>query len=122
MAAGGALGALLRLAVAEALPTSPRSWPTATFVTNLLGAFLLGVLLEVLARRGPDTGHRRTVRLALGTGLLGAFTTYSTLATEAVLLGRDGRPGLAVAYGTASALGGLASAAVGITVVARWRR
>lgn len=122
VAAGGAVGAPLRYALAQALPTAPGGWPTATFVTNLLGAFLLGVLLEALARHGPDDGARRVVRLGLGTGVLGAFTTYSTLATETVLLGRDGHPTLAVTYGLASAVAGYAAAAAGIGLAALGHR
>jgi CrcB protein len=118
VAVGGAIGAPLRYALARVLPTAPQGWPTATFVTNLLGAFLLGVLLEGLARLGPDTGARRVVRLGVGTGILGAFTTYSTLATEAVLLGRAGRPGLAVVYGLVSAVAGYGAAAAGIGLAA----
>ena len=122
VAAGGAVGAPLRYALARTLPTAPGAWPTATFVTNLLGAFLLGVLLEALARLGPDAGPRRVVRLGLGTGVLGAFTTYSTLATEAVLLDRDGHPALAVAYGLASAVAGSAAAAAGVGLAALGHR
>lgn len=122
VAAGGAIGAPLRYALASALPSASQGWPTATFVTNLLGALLLGVLLEGLARLGPDAGARRVVRLGVGTGVLGAFTTYSTLATEAVLLGRDGRPGLAVAYGLLSAVAGYGAAAAGIGLAALGHR
>ena len=122
VAAGGAIGASLRYALARALPTAPGGWPTATFLTNLLGAFLLGVLLEALARIGPDAGARRIIRLGVGTGVLGAFTTYSTLATEGVLLGRDGHLGLAVGYGLTSALAGYGAAAAGIGVAALGHR
>ncbi len=122
VAVGGAVGAPLRYALARALPTAPQGWPTATFVTNLLGAFLLGVLLEGLARLGSDAGVRRVVRLGVGTGLLGAFTTYSTLATETVLLGRHGRPGLAVVYGLVSAVAGYCAAAAGIGLAALGHR
>ena len=122
VAAGGAVGAPLRYGLAKALPAAAGRWPMATFVTNLLGAFLLGVLLEGLARVGPDDGYRRVIRLGVGTGLLGAFTTYSTLATEAVLLGRDGDPGLAVAYGLVSAVAGYGAAAAGIGLSALGHR
>jgi CrcB protein len=122
VAAGGAVGAPLRFGLAKALPAAPGAWPMATFVTNVLGAFLLGVLLEGLTRVGPDDGYRRVIRLAVGTGLLGAFTTYSTLATEAVLLGRDGDAGLAVAYGLVSAMAGYGAAAAGIGLSALGHR
>lgn len=121
VAVGGAVGALLRHGVAEALPTDPGTFPTATFVTNLSGAFLLGVLLEALARLGPDAGTRRLVRIAVGTGALGAFTTYSTLAVEVTVLGRAGHGGLGAGYGLLSAAAGFAAAAAGIALGARRR-
>ncbi len=58
----------------------------------------------------------------MGTGLLGALTTYSTLATKAVLLARDGRPGLAVWYGLASVTAGFVAAAAGIGLAALGHR
>lgn len=116
VALGGALGTTLRYALAPALPPDGGAFPTATFVTNVSGAFLLGMLLEALVRLGPDVGTRRLVRLALGTGVVGAFTTYSTLAVEITVLGRDGHAGLGVGYGLLSALAGFAAAAAGIAV------
>ena len=116
--AGGALGATARYAIALARPTPPDGWPWDTFVTNLFGAFALGALLETLARAGPDTGRRRAVRLGVGAGFLGAFTTYSTLAVEADLLVRDHRPGLGVAYLLLSAAAGVAAAWAGIVAAA----
>ena len=74
---------------------------------NLTGAFLRGVLLEALIRRGPDEGRRRTIRLAAGTGFMGAFTTYSTLATEAVHLGTTNHLTGAVLYAVLSLVGGV---------------
>ena len=118
VAAGGAVGAPLRYAVSRLLPSAPGHWPTATFVTNVAGSFLLGMLLEGLARRGPDAGRRQVLRLALGTGVLGAFTTYSTLAAEVVLLGRGGGTGLALAYGLTSAVAGALAEAAGIALSA----
>lgn len=118
MFAGGVAGTLLRLALATALPGS--RFPLATWLTNVSGALVLGALLEALLRRGPDTGARRAARLGLGSGLLGAFTTYSTLAVEADLLVRDGHVALAVAYAVGSAVAGLAAAALGVALVRRW--
>lgn len=115
---GGAAGALLRYGLAEALPAS--RFPLATFVTNVSGALALGVLLEVLAAR-PDEGRARLLRLGLGSGLLGAFTTYSTLAVDGVLLVRDGHTALAAAYALGSVVLGLLAAAASIAAVRRWR-
>lgn len=113
---GGAVGALLRHAVTQLLPVSPDGFPTATFLTNLSGSFALGLLLERLAASGRDSER---AKLLLGTGLLGAFTTYSTLAVEVVLLGRHGHVGLGLVYALGSAVLGVAAAAAGVVVGAR---
>lgn len=117
--AGGLLGTPARYGVAQLWPARTGGWPTGTFVANLVGAFLLGALLEVLARHGDDTGRRRLLRLGLGTGFLGSFTTYSALAVESDLLVRAHRPGLAVTYGLATVVAGLALSAAGIAVAGR---
>lgn len=118
---GGAVGAACREALSLAFPDVD-GVPVALFGINLLGAFLLGVLLEGLARRGPDVGRRRVVRLTLGTGVLGGFTSYSSLATGVVLLLQDGRWGIGVGYAVATVLlGGLMTWA-GMAVSALVRR
>lgn len=111
--AGGILGTLARFGLENAIPTL-HGWPLPTLIINLAGAFLLGVLLEALLRRGADQGVRRTIRLAVGTGFMGAFTTYSTLATEAVHLGASNQVGGAVLYAVLSLLGGVLASTVGI--------
>ncbi len=112
---GGAAGTAARFGLATAVPASGL-WPTSTFVANLLGAFLLGVLLEALVGRGPETPGARRVRLALGTGALGGFTTFSALAIEVERLAAQGEWGLALAYGLVSVAGGFVCALVGVRV------
>lgn len=119
---GGCLGTLSRYGIGLALTNSDGSWPVATFMVNLIGAFVLGLLLEALAKRGPDEGDRRIVRLGVGTGFLGAFTTYSALAVDTDLLMRSSKPGLAVLYLGLSVLGGLIFAAIGIQTAAFHRK
>lgn len=101
VALGGTAGTAAREALSLALPPVG-GVPTTILGINLLGAFLLGFLLDALARRGPDAGGRRGLRLLLGTGFLGGFTTHSALAADsAVLLGGSAiGPGLAYALGT----------------------
>ncbi len=111
--AGGAAGTALRAAVALAVPTLA-GVPVATIAINVVGAFTLGLLLGVLGRRGDDTGRRRLVRLALGTGVLGGFTTYSTLAVDTATLLTAGRLAEGLAYGVGTVLAGLAAAAAGV--------
>jgi fluoride exporter len=117
--AAGAVGTALRLAAAAALPHPPEGWPLGTLLVNLVGAACLGALLVGLLRRGPDDGARRVLRVVVGAGLLGGFTTTSALALEtAALLGR-GQTTTAVGYALVSLVGGLALAAAGGAVTAR---
>ncbi|HKU01906.1 MAG TPA: CrcB family protein [Arthrobacter sp.] len=114
---GGIVGALARYGVSSVLP-APGGWPLPTLVINLAGAFLLGALLEALVRRGPDAGRLRLVRLLVGTGFLGAFTTYSTLAVEATTLFSAGRSADTVLYVGASVVAGALATVAGIRLAA----
>lgn len=113
VAVGGTLGTAAREALSLAIPPI-NGIPFAIFGINVLGAFLLGVLLDALVRRGEDHGLRRNLRLLLGTGLLGGFTTYSALATDTAALLGGGTPGIAVLYSLATVLIGAAATWVGI--------
>lgn len=112
---GGVFGALARYGLSTVLP-SPGGWPLPTLIINMAGAFLLGVLLEALVRRGPDAGRLRAARLLAGTGFIGAFTTYSTLALETNTLLGSGRPADALVYLAATLLGGALATVAGIRV------
>ncbi|MUK03061.1 CrcB family protein, partial [Vibrio cholerae] len=116
---GGTAGTLARFGLAELVP-APAGLPLGVLLINVTGAFALGVLLEALARRGADEGGRRTVRLLVGTGFLGGFTTYSALAVDAALLAGSGRTGEGIAYLVVSVLVGLAAAAAGVVVGRRF--
>ncbi len=118
VAMGGAVGAAGRYELLQAFPVHPGRFPLTTAAINVVGAFLLGVLLEWLTR------HRSLdhwARWLIGIGGLGAFTTFSALAVELALLARDGHVVLAVGYATASLVAGVAAALLGL-VVAGWRR
>ena len=120
VAVGGTIGTAAREAISTAFPAQQGvSW--AVFWINVAGALLLGLLLEHLARRGADTGHRRTMRLLLGTGVLGGFTTYSTLATSTAVLFRDGRGLDGTGYALLTVLSGAVATGVGIAVAGRIR-
>lgn len=95
--AGGTLGAASREGITLALP-SLGDFPIAIFLVNVVGAFLLGLLLETLTRRGVASHRAAQLRAMLGTGFCGGFTTYSALAVDTVLLGGGGQLGLALVY------------------------
>jgi CrcB protein len=113
VALGGMAGSLARYGVERLLGTSD-GLPVGTLTVNLVGAFVLGVLLEGLATRGSDVGHRRAVRLLVGTGFLGGFTTYSALAVETDGLLRDGRVALALLYVLTTVVVGLMASLAGV--------
>ena len=114
---GGVVGTLARYAVGEVV--APWGvWPAATFCVNISGAFVLGVLLEALGRRGSDVGTRQRLRLLIGTGFLGAFTTYSALAVETSVLVRDGSAPVALGYAAGSVVVGFLAAMLGIWTAA----
>jgi len=117
VALGGAAGTAARVAITLAVP-SVGAFAVATFAINVVGAFLLGMLLEVLARRGPDAGRLRSIRLLLGTGFLGGFTTYSALATDTAML-TGGDTGTALAYSLGTLLIGGVATWAGILIGSR---
>lgn len=121
IATGGAIGTAAREGLTLAFPAVD-GVPFAILGVNLVGAFLLGLLVEALARRGPDTGRRRTVRLTLGTGVLGGFTTYSALSTDTALLLLDGRWTVGTAYALGSVVIGAGMTVAGIVVAAAHHR
>lgn len=112
---GGATGTLARWGVGVVVPHVD-GVPLGTAAVNLVGAFLLGALLEHLAGRGPDVGRRRALRVTLGTGFCGGFTTYSALANDTDVLLRTGLVGHAIGYALGTVLVGLVAAALGIAV------
>ncbi|WP_238343073.1 fluoride efflux transporter CrcB [Nocardioides cynanchi] len=119
IAAGGALGAVARWGLVEALPHDPDQLPWATVLANLSGCFAIGVLLAVLAERRPDS---RLLRPLLGTGVLGGYTTFSTYALDTRDLLAAGRPALAAAYLFGTLLAGLLAVVAAIRLTERWLR
>jgi fluoride exporter len=110
----GALGALARYGLSTAVGTRPFPW--STLGVNLAGSLALGVLVELAAQ--PGTRVTDDVRLVVGVGFLGAFTTFSTFSVESVEMLRDGRGAAALTYVVASVAGGLAMVAVGYRLAA----
>jgi CrcB protein len=111
---GGAIGALARYALAQALPHDAGSWPWATFMVNVAGALALGYLTTRLQERLPPTAYRRPL---LGTGLCGALTTFSTMQVELLQMLDDGRAVLAASYAAASLAAGVLAIAAATNLV-----
>lgn len=117
--AGGFAGAIARVELAEALTNDVGTWPWATFLANLAGAFVLGYVATLLRDRGP----RAEIRLRLlGTGFCGALTTFSSLQLELLTMLEDGEHALAAAYAVVSVAAGLALLVSGGALAARRRR
>ncbi|MEO7007290.1 MAG: CrcB family protein [Terrimesophilobacter sp.] len=118
-ALGGALGTAARFGLVQIAPT----WETlsaGTVTVNLLGPFFLGLLLQSLAI-GAESNDRRTLRLLVGTGFLGAFTSYAQLAVDTIIVAQRGHLLLAGSYAVATIAAGAAATWLGIFVAShRW--
>lgn len=119
---GGGLGTAARAGLETLFPPAPAALPWTTLMINVIGSFVLGVLLEALSAAGPDRGARRGMRLTLGTGVLGGFTTYSTFMIETAERLRSGHALLAIAYLVGGVIAGLLAAALGISTASRVHR
>lgn len=117
---GGMAGTALRASLALWFPSAPGQWPWTTLWINLTGSLLLGILLEMLAAF-DDAGWRRAVRLGVGTGFFGGFTTYSSFSVETVALLRSGEWLTGVSYAVLSVGVGIAAALVAMIAVRRLR-
>jgi CrcB protein len=116
--AGGVVGALARTALVEAFPPGLGEWPWTTFAVNIAGAALLGYFVTRLQERLPLSAYRRPL---LGTGLCGAFTTFSTMQIELLDMLDAGRYALAAGYATASVVLGFLAVFVATRLTRRTR-
>jgi CrcB protein len=116
---GGFIGANARFVVARLVGALFETrFPLGTFIINISGSFLLAVLGTVVAQKAfPDS---EAMRLALGVGFLGAFTTFSTFEFETHALIDDGSWLLAAMNMFASLLIGLLAVRAGIVVAKTW--
>lgn len=108
VAAGSALGGMLRYFLGgTVLARTAAPFPTATFVINVTGSFIVGFFLTLATERFQMSAH---LRLAVAVGFVGAYTTFSTFEYETLRLAEESRFGLAL-------LNVLLSVAVGFAAV-----
>jgi CrcB protein len=106
---GGMLGTGLRLLVDVLLPHDATGFPVGTLLVNVVGAFVLGLLVSLAWPRVPAW-----LRAGLGAGFLGSFTTFSAVMVSLVAQADAGVWALAVGYLLASLVLGFAAAALGL--------
>jgi CrcB protein len=113
---GGFLGSVLRYAAANAVQNLAANavLPYGTLFINLTGAFLLGALMEVLAEGGAFSPE---IRLFVGVGILGGYTTFSTLVYESTQLANQSEYAFALLYAFGSIALGLGATVAGIATV-----
>lgn len=106
IAVGGVLGSEARYSISLALPHVADSIPWATFLINVSGCALIGVLMVTITEL---TSPHRLVRPLLGVGVLGGYTTFSTYSVEIQQMLAASRPGLALTYLVTTPIAALAA-------------
>lgn len=116
---GGFVGANVRYIVARLVGGLVETgFPLGTFIINVTGSFLLGVVGSIAAQRLVPNSD--AVRLALGVGFLGAYTTFSTFEFETNALVQQGAWLAAALNVGVSVTIGLIAVRAGIVLVALW--
>ncbi len=111
VAAGGFAGTLARYGLGQWRPDPAAGFPATTLLINVSGSLLLGFLLALIIERRPRS---RRLRGFLCTGLLGGWTTMSTLAVGTDLLVRSRHWPAAIADLAATLCGGVAAVVLGM--------
>lgn len=117
VALGGAGGAVLRYHLGRAVTSLAgpgNAFPWGTLSVNLIGSLAMGALVGWLARGTLPEATAESLRLAIGVGLLGGFTTFSAFSAELVTMLHRGQAGLALSYAAASLIAGMAAMVLGL--------
>jgi len=109
---GGALGSMMRYAVH--LSATVKSFPYGTFVVNIVGSFIIGL---VLAFSVKEASFLNNWKIFLATGICGGFTTFSAFSIENLALLQNGKIGIAFLYITSSIFFGIAAAWLGFKLI-----
>lgn len=118
VALGGAIGASARhLLGGFSLRVIGTDFPWGTFVANVLGGLLMGMLVGWLAHKGSQLeGGAQNLRLFLGVGILGGFTTFSAFSLDALLMIEKKSYGLAAGYISASVVLSILALFIGLVI------
>jgi CrcB protein len=108
---GGAIGAAARYGLARAIPHMQAGWPWHTFLANVLGGLLMGIVAAYVVRSGAVDEN---IRLFASVGLLGGFTTFSAFSLEMAQMVERSELALAGGYALASVLLALAALFAGL--------
>ncbi len=112
---GGAIGAGLRFGVGRwSLLTFGPGLPVGTWAVNILGGFLMGLLAGWLTTR---TAADEPLRLLLGVGVLGGFTTFSAFSLELVQMVLKGDIAMGAAYAVSSVAGSMLALFAGLYLI-----
>lgn len=118
VAAGGGAGAILRYLLSFALARGAAgAWPWPTFIANIAGGLAMGLLAGWLSLRSGDEGER--MRLLLGVGLLGGFTTFSAFSLETLMMVERRAWGQAALYAGASVVLSTGAVFLGLLLMRR---
>jgi CrcB protein len=114
---GGAIGAGFRYHLGMvALRNLGPSFPWGTWIVNLLGGLLMGLLAGILARQFT-AAEGEPLRLFIGVGVLGGFTTFSAFSLETANMLLRGQAVMAAAYGVSSVAGSVLMLFIGLFIV-----
>lgn len=102
--AGGAIGAVLRYLLGNAIPGHENAFPLGTFLINIAGAFVIGLVTALSVKHGLSDSKWV---LFLKTGVCGGFTTFSTFSLESYTLLHSGRGSVALLYMCLSLVSGV---------------
>ncbi|WP_432993853.1 fluoride efflux transporter FluC [Dactylosporangium sp. CA-233914] len=120
ISAGGGIGALSRYGIGLLWPHPRGGFPWSTFLINVTGCLLIGVLMVIVTDVAPE---RRLLRPFAGVGILGGYTTFSTYAVEIHQTASAGSPWTALAYLAVTVICALLAVWVGsglASAVVRW--
>ena len=116
VALGGAIGSVLRYQTGRLMtwwlgPQAVTAFPWATLAVNIVGSLAMGVLAGWLLRHG-ESGE--PLRLFIGVGVLGGFTTFSAFSLEMMVLVERGQAAQGFVYAAVSVLAGLSALYIGL--------